>query len=340
MKIKSVRALSGGEILAEPLSTKEKEILIPKGTVIKKDYLPLLSSIEMKSVMIEDPYEEFENPNKIADQKLMQRLVDLVQSLMEKHIYHDHNSLRGFEMIANEIVKSICEWKNQMVFDLDERETNLYEHTVYVTILSLKAAVQLKLDKKTLYEIALGCLLHDIGLRYITAEYKDCDWTKNSPEEVFDIKKHTILGYSALDEETWIPEISKKMVLAHHERNDGSGFPMRRKYRETECKLIQVCDSLDCMISGIECVRTPVWDALDNLQKEAGGKYEKKIVDIISSMTARYPVGTKVKLNLEDTGVVIQQTEDPQKPVVMIPKDKMKKYNLKLEKDISILGII
>lgn len=340
MKIKSVRALSGGEILAEPLLTKEKEILIPKGTAIKKDYLPLLSSIEMKSVMIEDPYEEFENPNKIADQKLMQRLVDLVQSLMEKHIYHDHNSLRGFEMIANEIVKSICEWQNQMVFDLDERETNLYEHIVYVTILSLKAAVQLKLDKETLYEIALGCLLHDIGLRYITAEYKDCDWTKNSPEEVFEIKKHTILGYSALDEETWIPEISKKMVLAHHERNDGSGFPMRRKYRETECKLIQVCDSLDCMISGIECVRTPVWDALDNLQKEAGGKYEKKIVDIISSMTARYPVGTKVKLNLEDTGVVIQQTEDPQKPVVMIPKDKMKKYNLKLEKDISILGII
>ena len=61
---------------------------------------------------------------------------------------------------------------------------------------------------------------------------------------------------------------------------------------------------------------------------------------MILSMIARYPVGTRVKLNVEETGVVVQQTDDPQRPVVMIPDDKMKKYNLKLEKDISILAII
>ena len=145
MKIKSVHTLGGGEILAEPLLTKEKEILIPKGTTLKKEYLPLLSSIEMKSVAVEDPYEKFENPNAIADQKQIERLVDLVQSLMEKHIYHDHKSLRGFEMIANEIVKNMCEEGERKIYDLDERETNLYEHTVYVTILSIKAALQLQL---------------------------------------------------------------------------------------------------------------------------------------------------------------------------------------------------
>ena len=340
MKIKSVHALVGGERLAESLLTKEKEILIPKGTVIKKDYLPLLKSMELKSIAVEDPYEKYEIPNRITSQEKIQRFTDFVQSLMDKHIYHDHKSLLGFELIANEIVKNMCEDKNVIVYDLDEREPNLYEHTVYVTILSCRAALQLQLEKETLYEIVLGCLLHDIGLRYITANYKNCDWRQDSPEEVFEIKKHTILGYSALDEENWIPELSKKMVLAHHERIDGSGFPMRRKYREIECRLIQVCDSLDCMISGLECIRTPVWNALDFLQRESGKKYESKVVEVILSMIARYPVGTKVKLNVGDVGVVVQQTEDPQKPVVMTLDEQMKKYNLKLEKDISILAIM
>lgn len=340
MKIKSVHALRGGEVLADSLLTKEKEILLPKGTIIKEEYIPLLVSAETKSVVIEDPYEKYEHAHLIADKTQIQRLTELVQSLMEKHIYHDQNSLRGFEMIANEIVKGQHEDEESLVYDFDERETNLYEHTVYVTLLSVKAAMKLQLENNSLYEITLGCLLHDIGLRYITAEYSDCDWRQNSPEEVFEIKKHTILGYSALDEESWIPEISKKMVLAHHERKDGSGFPMRRKYSEQGCKLIQVCDSLDCMISGMECIRTYVWDALDYLQEQSGIKYEKRIVEAIESMVARYPVGTKVRLNQGETGIVIQQTTDAKKPIVMLEGDITKKHNLKLEKDISILEII
>lgn len=340
MKIKSVHALRGGEILAEPLLTKEKAILLPKGTIIKEEYISLLLSANTNSVAVEDPYEKYEYSHLIADKLQIQRLTELVQSLMEKHIYHDHKSLRGFEMIANEIAKGQQEDEENLAYDFDERETNLYEHTVYVTLLSVKAAMKLHLENISLYEVALGCLLHDIGLRYITANYSDCDWRQNSPEEVFEIKKHTILGYSALDEENWIPEISKKMVLAHHERKDGSGFPMRRKYNESCCKLIQVCDSLDCMVSGMECVRTPVWNALDYLERQSGIKYEKKYVEVIESMTARYPVGTRVKLSHGKTGIVIQQTTDAKRPIVMIESDISKKHNLKLEKDISILEII
>ena len=42
MRIKAVSKLIGGEILAEAILTKEKEILIPKGTELKKEYIPLI----------------------------------------------------------------------------------------------------------------------------------------------------------------------------------------------------------------------------------------------------------------------------------------------------------
>lgn len=340
MKIKPVHALSGGEILAESLLTKDKQILIPKNTQIRKEYLSLLSTIDCKYVMIEDPYEKFEKTNALVEKKEFRRLVELIQSLMEKHIYHDSKSLHGFEPIANEIVKWVLERKNQKVYDLDERPANLYEHTAMVTYLTVEAAMEMQIEKNTLYEVALGCLLHDIGLRYITIDYEDFDWENNSTENIFEMKKHTILGYSALDEENWLPEISKKMVLAHHERKDGSGFPMRRKYNEPECKLIQVMDSFDGMISGMEQKRTCVWDTLDYIQRSAGVVYDKKSVDILLSMAARYPVGTKTELNTGQKAVVIEQTSDPVRPIVMMLDHKMEKCNLKLEKDISIQKIV
>ena len=42
MRIKSVSSLSGGEILAEAILTEKNEVLIPKGTELKKDYVPFV----------------------------------------------------------------------------------------------------------------------------------------------------------------------------------------------------------------------------------------------------------------------------------------------------------
>ena len=46
MRIKSVSSLCGGEILAEPVLTEKNEILIPKGTALKEDYIPLIIKIK------------------------------------------------------------------------------------------------------------------------------------------------------------------------------------------------------------------------------------------------------------------------------------------------------
>ena len=57
MRIKAVSSLVGGEVLAEPILTEKNDILIPNGTRIKPDYVPLIESLGIESVMVEDPYE-------------------------------------------------------------------------------------------------------------------------------------------------------------------------------------------------------------------------------------------------------------------------------------------
>ena len=342
MRIRAVSKLIGGEILAEAILTREKEILIPKGTELKSEYIPLIQSLEIESLMLEDPYEDYEKPHFIIQEDSIKKYTESVRKLMEGHIYHENDkSLKIFEVIANDIVKEINSSTAEAILDMKERSSNLYEHTVMVTLLSVLVGKKLKLDEQRLYNLALGCLLHDIGLRYVTIPYEGRDLTTVEPAEMFEYKKHTILGYSALQDEKWIPQISRKMILSHHENMEGTGFPMKQKYKETECRIIQACDAFDCYISGMECKRMSVQEALDIMIGNAGKKYDKAVVDNLVSTVAKYPVGTTVKTNVEERGVVISQTVDPENPIIMILNtDECSERNLMLEENISILGVV
>ena len=342
MRIRAVSKLIGGEILAEAILTREKEILIPKGTELKSEYIPLIQSLEIESLMLEDPYEDYEKPHFIIQENSIKKYTESVRKLMEGHIYHENDkSLKIFEVLANDIVKEINSSTADAILDMKERSSNLYEHTIMVTLLSVLVGKKLKLDEQRLYNLALGCLLHDIGLRYITIPYEGRDLTTVEPAEMFEYKKHTILGYSALQDEKWIPQISRKMILSHHENMEGTGFPMKQKYKETECRIIQACDAFDCYISGMECKRMSVQEALDIIIGNAGKKYDKAVVDNLVSTVAKYPVGTTVKTNVEERGVVISQTVDPENPIIMILNtDECSERNLMLEENISILGVV
>ena len=94
----------------------------------------------------------------------------------------------------------------------------------------------------------------------------------------------------------------------------------------------------------MECKRTNVQAALEYIIEAADVLYEKKVVKAIEKMIARYPVGTKVRLNTGDTGVVITQTEDTIHPIVAVLNEDEtigeNYYNLKKNKNVSILTIM
>lgn len=345
MRTISIDAIKEGEILAEPVMNRERNVLIPSGSVLKKEYIPLLKSFGITTLKVEDPYASYEVPNPIISPVKLQRLVSKARNKIENHIYHlGSTSLKEFEILATEIVRDINTIPEDTVFDMEQRTPDLYEHTVMVTLLSVMIAKKMNLSKRKQYNIAIGCLLHDIGIRYITVPYENRDIISYDVAEAFEYKKHTILGYSAVEDEEWIPDISRKMILMHHEKSDGSGFPMHQRTKEIECKIIQICDAFDCMISGMECNRTYVCKAVENLIQQSGKLYDETIVNCLISSIAKYPVGTTVKTNEKEQGIVISQTKDPLKPIIMIideGKEKTEcKYNLMIEKDISILQVV
>ena len=343
MKIREVKTLRGGEILSESVLTEEKEVLISKGTVLKPEYLDLLSFLGVDTVSIEDPYTAFEQPHQFVSREKYNTYVEYVKKILENHIYGTNSKLCEIQSVAKDMVQDMRTIDEKLVIDFEERNGNLYEHTVMVTFLSLAIAKKLKLSEEVIETIAVGSLLHDLGLRYVTVPYLNYEPEKSTTAEIFEFKKHPVLAYSALEKETWLNKEAKRMVLCHHERRDGSGFPLHQKTKEIECSILQVCDVFDRMISGMECKRTNVQTALEYLIEAADVLYEKKVVKALVKMIARYPVGTKVKLNTGNDGVVVRQTEDANHPIVAVlnEDDTLSSiyYNLKKDKKVFILGI-
>ena len=343
MKIKEVKTLKGGEILSESVLTEEKEVLISKGMVLKPEYLDLLSFLGVDTVAIEDPYVEFEQPHQFIKKEIYTTYVERIKKILENHIYGINSNLKEMQSVAKDMIRDIMQAEETVVIDFEERNGNLYEHTVMVTLLSLALAKKLKLSEELIGTVAIGSLLHDLGLRYITVPYLNYEPEKSTTAETFELKKHPVLAYSALEKEDWINKAAKKMVLCHHERRDGSGFPLHQKTKEIECSILQVADVFDRMISGMECKRTNVQTALEYIIEAADGLYDKKVVKAIVKMIARYPVGTKVKLNTGTDGIVVSQTEDANHPIVAELKEDATLsgiyYNLKKDKKVFILEI-
>lgn len=344
MRIRRVNTLVGGETLAEPVITEEKETLISKGTVLKPEYLDLLSFLGIDTICIVDPYQAYEMTHHIYSNEKRNEYIEKVQKILESHIYQSKCSLEELTCVANQMVEELLQVDENIVIDMEERNGNLYDHTVMVTILSVMTARKLKLEKEVLCRIAIGCLLHDLGIRYITVPYINYDMESSKETEAFEYKKHTILAYSAMEGETWLDPIARKMILSHHERKDGSGFPLRQKIKEIECNILQVCDAFDCMISGMECKRTGIQKALEYLIETSDILFERKIVKVLQKMIAYYPVGTIVKLNTGETGLVISQTENSIRPVIRVMNEENQMtdiiYDLLKNKKVSILEII
>lgn len=262
----------------------------------------------------------YEKPNFYLEQNKIIKFQKELEEILSHHVYKDNKRLKKLQGLAEKITKEVCQVENKNAIDIGERTANLYQHIIYTTIWCLILGKEYEFSKKQMEDLALGALLHDLGLCYTNVNYADCHLEEMTPIEIFELKKHTILAYTALEQEAWIPEISKKMILSHHEKIDGSGYPLKQKNQETECKIIQICDTMDGIVCGMEQQRDSLLKALEEI--DDSHRYDAKMAEILKSKIARYPVGTQLQLEDGKCAVVIAQTENPFQPEIIELKVK------------------
>ncbi len=139
-------------------------------------------------------------------------------------------------------------WR-QILNSLHTRYGWVYEHSVNVALISVMIAVEMNLDRNSLYNLTLGGLLHDVGklLVPMTIIQKN---TSLSEAEMNLVKKHSELGMS-LVAGCGLNSDCMAVIMQHHERLDGSGYPYGLKSAEIHplAKITMIADVLDAITS-------------------------------------------------------------------------------------------
>ena len=324
MKLCKVDQLIGKEILARDVFTTEYKILLSEGTVLKYEYIQKLKELNIRQVYIKE--KELDTKTvMILKEDVEKTFKSKVTSILERHTYSHNTNLVELCQTADYIITNILEEEEvvEKIYDIKERSSDIYEHSINLCSLATIVALKMGLSQETVHDIGVGCLLHDLGLRYLAIVYDDQDISQLSEKEFAEFKKHPVYAYTALRDETWISNDSKDMILYHHERLDGSGYPLKATDISKECHIVQICDAFDEMICGIGCKRKKVYEAVEYLKRNKDIKFDGKIVDILLEFTAVYPAGTIIKTNEGETGIVLYQNKQfPDRPVIRITKDR------------------
>lgn len=95
-------------------------------------------------------------------------------------------------------------------------------------------------------DIICGALLHDIGKLAIPDEIL-LKKGKLTDEEWDLMRQHPVLGYEMIKDEEDISDLTKQIVLKHHEKLDGSGYPTQAEDLNYEIQIVTVCDIYDAL---------------------------------------------------------------------------------------------
>ncbi len=182
-------------------------------------------------------------------------------------------SYEKLERILNEIVESIGEI-------VEQRDPYTAGHQSRVTKLACAVAREMGLAADRVDIIRIGALLHDIGKIAVPAEIL-AKPGKLSDMEFNMIKRHPEAGYDIVKNIDFPREVAE-MVLEHHERLDGSGYPRRLRADEIilEARILGVSDVIEAMSSHRPYRPTlGMGPTLEHIIGNKGILYDAEVVD-------------------------------------------------------------
>lgn len=168
---------------------------------------------------------------------------------------------------------------------LKARDPETQAHTQRIVESCLAIGKALNLDSDLLDELALVAKLHDIGKIGIP-ESIHLKSTKLTPEEVEIIKTHSEKGYRLTN---LFPELShiSRAILTHHEKWDGSGYPLGLKGEEIPliARIVSVVDAYDAMTSNrtYNHIKSKE-EALQELKRCANTHFDPHIVEVFCKL--------------------------------------------------------
>lgn len=344
MKI-STSYLTPGMRLLRPVYGPKGELLLNRGAVLTARYIMLLRQYSILAVNVEvegfpdldDSQETLEDEVRLNAMKELRETINTGKLNMESRT----RLIETVEEIIEEILAGKTITNN--LTEICSVDTYTFAHCVDVGVISIAVGAKMGYSKKELLKLGIGSILHDLGKTEIPGEILNKPG-KLTPDEYEIIKKHPVYGYKiAVETASKIEPASAGIILNHHERWDGSGYP--RKLKGTEISdMDYICAAAD-IYNAMTTDRVyrpalPPHEAYEMLMAAGNIICSMKVIEAFLKCVVPYPVGTPVWLSNGEAAVVCKLNPGlPFRPVVKILRWE-EEINLEKEYSLVITGVL
>lgn len=284
----------------------------------------------MRNTQNEQTPQSVQRPKSLADELydakvLLAKTSTELESTIRKLLAGEPIDIGPFWPLLDEIYLSVSANKDAIVTACRKKKKDGYalEHSVSHCALMMAFGQTLGMDKSSVLELGLGGLFHDIGKIRVPAAILNKPG-KLTDAELTVARHHAAWGGEFLRNVADFPEKAMAVVMEHHERIDGTGYPRQLKEHEISLfgQMASIVDVYDACISiRAYGAATDPCLVIRQLFEKVGTLFHQELVQHFIKTIGIFPVGTLARLESNKLAIVIRQTKSLTQPMVRIVYD-------------------
>jgi putative nucleotidyltransferase with HDIG domain len=336
----SIATLTPGTALAKAICNDRGEVLLSRGMTLTPRYIKSLIDRGHESVFVMDGIADDVEPLGLISDRLRTTAVANLHSVFSlisqatqtvrdeaacdgAHVIRDtplvlgtsvEHELMNMVALAEAVLDEVLEQDSLAgMAALKSHDSYTFEHSVEVAVYGIMLGRRVGLSRLLLKDIALGCLLHDIGKLYVDERILNKPG-KLDTAEFEQIMEHPLLGFQLVRQMPINSPRPAAIVLQHHERQDGGGYPNRlfgnnrivrtdlERFDTRRISLMAEIAAIADVYSALSSDRPyraalPADGMFRIMQQEAGEHLNREVLRSFVTLVQQFPVGARVRLS-------------------------------------------
>lgn len=249
--------------------------------------------------------------------------VDILKDMVQGVQLDKTANIRKTNTIVQTMVDNIL--NNRDVFlgltNIKMYDEYTFAHSVNVSILAVSLATFLSLEKPQIAALGIAGLMHDIGKVNIPSDIINKPGKLND-EEWEAVKRHPVEGALILAGTRGISKLAMVAAFEHHQHGGELGYPKIDGERKQHpfSQIVTLVDAYEAITAPrvYYNAQTPPDQGVRILLKKRGNPFNAVLVNAFVRMIGVFPIGSVLKLDTGEMGLVMHQTSDLMRPRVLI----------------------
>ena len=322
-KITITRGVTREDLRTFIFELRERKATLPLATRLQQNGV---TRIVLGRLSIEQEEDE-QGTGIVAARKIYGTAVETAEQLWQAAKSGEKPDPRAARQIIDSLAKLVGGDRTSLLAltALKRYDNYTFTHMVNVSVLAMAQARSLNMEGTLLREFGFAALMHDIGKVETPQEVLN-NPGKLSKEEFEIMQRHVVDGAHILRRTPEMPALAPIVAFEHHLRQDLSGYPASIGHRKLNLctQIVSIADVYDALRSNRIYREGMASDRIKSIMgKKDDPAFNQRLLRRFINLIGMYPVGSLVRLNTEQIGVVTHEhPSDPFRPQVKIVRDR------------------